>query len=152
MTQKTEEIPRGLVIRKLANTSEGERVKGFHPFTGGATLINPVTANPEPWPLAGVTAVGEVPKLCKLPMKLVAQWENEGWAVTEGTRIVHAPGGPQEDPWRVTHTFVEMDALTLNFADGAVRYRVTHQPGKHADPSELSGYRIDWFYVMRKEG
>lgn len=147
----TEKVPRGLVIRKLADTSQGERVRGFHPLAGGPALINPETMNPEPWPLAGVSGI-TVPKVAKIPMKLVPQWELEGWAHPEGSRVVHAPGGPPEDPWRVTHTFVELDALTLDFVEGSVRYRVTHNPGKYADPSEISGTRVDWFYVMEKEG
>jgi hypothetical protein len=156
-----------LAVRKLADRS-GVRVKRWDPVTGNAVLLTPETAAAydaqlpgfpagEPWPLAGVELTG-APEVCSTGVGWVTEGIREGWIVGENERVVHRPGGPADDPWRVTHTFRHFDALII--AD--VRYRVTHQPDKYADPgdditpvtSEVyadGATRVDHFYGLAKE-
>ena len=126
-----------LQIRKLADTSEGTRVLGFDPFTGEKRLINPETGAPEPWPLLGVEIVGDAPERTHVPTGWVQKGAAEGWLVLENPQPVHRPGGPPEDLWRLTHTFVHADAIIIRTLDGDVRYKVTKQPDKYADDSTV---------------
>lgn len=115
-----------------------------------------------PYPFAGLKLLTE-PKRCHLPVQWVAQGAAEGWLEIEGERIEHRPGGPLEDRWRVTHTFVHADAIVLKTVDGDVRYRVLNNPDKYVDsddPSEAvtdehyaaGNTRVDWFYDCELEG
>lgn len=150
----------GLRVRKLADRSAGERVERYDPLTGDKILVNPANSDPddianlvhEPWPLAGVQIEGDAPKTCQVPTSFVNRGQAEGWLELENARPEHVAGGPADDPWRVTHTFVHADAVVLHCTDGDVRYRVTAQPGKYPDPDEPSGSRIDWFYTLKLEG
>jgi hypothetical protein len=152
-----------LTVRKLADTSSGTRVKGCDPFTGEPCLVNPETGRHEPWPLAGVEIVGGPPDEITVSTKFVQQGVYEGWVTVEGVKIVHRPGGPPGDVWTTTHTFTHLDAITLHTINGDVRYVVTHQPDKYADPGDddtpvtdavyTSGAtRVDWFYELKLEG
>lgn len=141
-----------LRIRKRADTSSGTRVKGLHPVTGEKVLIDPVSGAVSPWPLLGVHIVNdEIPAQTKISMSYVANAVAEGWASITNERIVHKPGGPLSDPWRITHTFRHVDTFTIHTIDGDVTYRMTHQPDKYDDPAEPSGSRVDWFYDMVRE-
>jgi hypothetical protein len=152
-----------LTIRKLADKSDGERVKGPHPETGEPVLINPATGAVEPWPLAGIQIEGDAPETTRVPTKFVARGRAEGWITVEGESVAHRPGGPAEDPWRVTHTFVQLDAIVLHTTEGDLRYRVTHQPDKYVDSGDDSATvtddiyangetRVDFFYDLEREG
>lgn len=141
-----------LSIRKLADTSVGERVKGYDPMTGEPALINPATGMPEAWPLAGIKIEGEAPRLTRVPMRWVQNGRAEGWIRFEGERIEHAPAGPPSAPWSRTHTFIAGDRIVLLTVDGEVVYDIVRNPGKYPDGTELSGSRVDWFYEMRLAG
>lgn len=151
---RSRNAPVGLVRRKLADTSDGERVKRFDPETGEAYLAdpatwdrdNPGTWEPKPWPSAGFEIVGGPPRKLRVPTSSLAAWKAEGFAIVEGETVEHAPGGPAENEWKVTHTFVHVKAFTLKTVNGDYRYTVTQQPGKYADKGEPSGQRVDWFY------
>lgn len=123
----------GLTIRKRADKSTGERVKIYVPELGRHKLVNPDTPGEEhePWPLAGVAVVGEIPDECGLPTHFVARGIAEGWITGEGEELVHRPGGPVDNRWAVTHTFVHYDTLTLHLDGGDATYKVAHQPDKY---------------------
>ena len=153
-----------MTIRKLADRSGGERVVMFDPETGAKKLVNPDTSGEdhEPWPLAGISIVGETPTECQVPTSWVENGAAEGWLTLEGERIVRRPGGPADDRWRVVHKFAHLDRVVLHTVDGDLSYRVTHQPDKYAaeggDETPVTGElyaagatRVDWFYVLELE-
>jgi len=152
--------PQGFAFRKLADKSEGRRVRV------GDRLVNPDTPGEdhEPWPLAGVEAVGELPQAGLLSMRYVNQAVVEGWLTLEGNRIVHRPGGPPEEPYRVTHTFVQGDRIVLALVSGDVAYRVARNPDKYdadgnpvteypvpASSEWLAGCDVDWSFHVELE-
>lgn len=156
--------PSGLRIRKLADTSEGERIVRFDPVTGEKKLVNPATegTDHEPWPLAGIRIEGDAPERCVVPTSFVTAGVSEGWVELVGSKPVHRPGGAPGNEWSVTHTFVHAKSVVLKTADGDVRYRVVHQPDKYAtsgdddpvtdDVYEAGDTRVDWFYGLELEG
>jgi hypothetical protein len=124
-----------LRVRKLADRSAGDEA---------------------PYPFAGLVVEAK-PKRCQLPTQWVAQGLAEGWIETEGMRVEHRPGGPVDDQWATTHSFVHYDAIVLKAIDGDVRYRVTRQPDKYVDSKDPDATvtpeiyaagetRVDWFY------
>jgi hypothetical protein len=154
-----------LHIRKLADTSSGTRVKRFNQDTGEPYLLNPETGQAEPWPLLGVEVVGDAPQVTRVPTSWVTRGVAEGWLELVNGRMEHRPGGPPEDPWKVTHSFQHADAIRFKTVDGEpeVVYNVTHQPDKYADDGDgLSddvtpvtdqmyregNTRVDWFYDL----
>lgn len=150
----------GLRIRKVADKSTGQRVRGYDSRTGEPCLINPETERPEPWPLAGITFEGAAPPAATvLSTSFVARGQAEGWLELVNPRVVHRPGGPPEDRWRVTHTFTHVEAIVFKALEENVRYRVTHQPDKYVDgrpdtarvTDEIyaaGDTRVDWFYTV----
>lgn len=144
----------GLRVRKLADRSVGERVTRYDPETGAAFLVNPETGEPENWPFAGLV-VEQAPKQCEIPTVFVTGGVAEGWIELENPRMVHRPGGPPEEPWRVTHTFTHADAIVLKAVDGDVRYRVVEQPDKWPaeknDEDEGFGGDVRHFYLAKLE-
>lgn len=134
----------GLRVRILADKTGGPPPEGM------------------PWPIAGLRIEGDAPNACTLPTTFVSKRKADGVLTLDGERVVHRPGGPPEDLWRVTHTFVHADAIVLHTVDGDVRYRVTHQPDKYVDggadqdavTDELYAAgetRVDWFYGVELE-
>lgn len=148
--KKTEpsEAPKGLVIRKLADYSEGEhtRVKRWNTHTGEAYLADPQTGEYKPWPLAGVLLI-EVPQSLIIPTSTVNAGRAEGWIELENAKVVHRSGGSEANPWAVTHTFEQGDALTFHTIEGDVRYKIVHQPDKYLDDGQPGEARVDWFYL-----
>jgi len=136
-------MPKGLIVRKLADKSQGH-------------------GPGEPWPFAGIAVQGDPPEECVLSTTFVSRGRAEGWITVENARPVHRPGGPPAAPWRITHTFEHMDAIVISTVDGDVRYRVVHQPDKYADPGDditpvtdavyaAGETRVDWFYGLELE-
>lgn len=122
-----------LEIRKLADYSDGERVERFHPESGAKFLADPDTLEPRPWPLAGVALINEtLPRHTRMSTNVVKRGQAEGWLELRGMTLAHRPGGPPEDPWRITHTFVQAEEIVINTITGPVVYRVTRQPDKFA--------------------
>lgn len=153
-----------LTLQKLADKSKGQRVVRFHPHSGERMLVKPSTlAAPgfdyeqmvaEPWPLAGVTAHGELPERCVVPMSYVERAVGEGWATLTGEKMVHRPGGPPEQPWRVTHTFRQADELVLHLVEGDVVYRVAENPDKWPERKDGDlgyGGEVKWTYTLERE-
>lgn len=150
----------GFRIRKLANTSSGSREKRYDPVTGEAYLVDPdswelndrSTWVPSPWPSLGVVAEGELPKKTVLNTGFVQKALAENFAEMENRSIVHRPGGPEEDPWRVTHSFVQADSITFHFSDQDVKYKVLENPDKYpAKKNEFDegfGGDVRWHYVV----
>lgn len=150
----------GFRVRKLADTSSGVREKRYDPITGNAYLVDPEkwdindqnTWVATPWPSLGVVVDGDLPKKTTLNTGFVNKAAAEGWAKLENRSIVHRPGGPEEDPWLVTHTFVHADSITFNFLDGDVTYSVVENPDKYPeiknDFNEGFGGSVNWFYVV----
>lgn len=76
---------------------------------------------------------------------------SEGWLSAEGSRTVARPGGPPQDKDRpdVAHFFRHADALVFHTRDGAIRYKVVHQPDKYADhdaathPDQVKKFKAD---------
>lgn len=143
---------RGLLLRKLADRS--------NPAALAADLPG---APPGTWPTAGVELL-DAPDLTRISTKLVSAGITEGWITSEGDRAVMRPGGPPNDRHRVDldkgipHVFTHRDTLTIC----GVRYRVTHQPDKYADPGEddtpvtdevyeAGETRVDHFYGLERE-
>lgn len=125
-------------------------------------IVDPAVPPPMPLPLLGVRIVGDIPTECRVPSSWVTRGVREGWIALEGARVVHRPGGPAGDEWRVTHTFTHADAVVIKCLDGDVRYRVVHQPDKYADsddPTEsvtpeiyaTGRTRVDHFYGLELE-
>ena len=166
----------GLRLRKLADRTSGERVRltrvpagaftidettgdaVFDPAAATSVLVNPATPgfDHEPWPFAGIRLEGgDPPKTATVSTSFVQNARAEGWMTVEGEQVVHRPGGPPEQPWRVTHTFVHADALVLHTVDGDVRYTVTQQPDKWPaeknDRDEGFGGDVRWFYELKLE-
>lgn len=165
----------GLQIRKLADTSSGERVVRYHPETGEKQLVNPRTGQAEPWPLLGVE-LEVAPDETGISTTALEVGRREGWITVEGESPVVRPGGPTDDKYRVTHTFVHIDKIIFKTLSGDVTYKVVHQPDKYADdrvPDErgmLSSEddvleddepvtderyaagetRVDWWYGLKK--
>lgn len=121
---------------------------------------------PEPgqsWPLAGISIVGdEPPRETTISTKLVRQARREGWLETIGENVVHRPGGPADDEWADTHTFIHLDAIVFHTLDGDVRYRVTKQPDKFVEGDDPAApvtpeiyaegnTRVDHFYELELE-
>jgi hypothetical protein len=176
MAKQEQLQPRALVIRKLADQSSGTREFRYDPNTGERHLYNPATGQPEPWPFAGIK-LEEAPPCISISTGLIDRARAEGWVEVENERVVHRPGGPPNDQWRVTHTFRQYDILVFHTVDGDVRYRVTHQPDKYAvvreeTVNEDKGYvrqiidpeadvtpdiyaagktRVDWYYIALRE-
>lgn len=136
--------PQGLRLRKLADRT-GE------PDKNGT------------WPLAGVVIEGQPPKACRVSQSFVMQAKAEGWVEVEGEEIVHRPGGPANNEWAVTHTFVHASVIVFKTTDGDIRYRVSHQPDKYveggSDRDEVTpeiyaagATRVDWFFDLELAG
>ena len=154
----------GFRVRKLADKSEGVREKRYDPETGDSYLVDPAEWSLEdretwvntPWPSLGVVVEGELPQKTALNTGFVNKAVSEGWAELEGKNVVHRPGGPEDDPWRSTHTFVQADSITFKFADGDVKYNVTQNPDKWPDSKneddEGFGGEVNWFYVVELAG
>lgn len=156
-----------LKVRKLADTSVGERVVRFDPETGERHLVNPATGQPEPWPLLGVQVEGEIPTACRVPSSFVARGVAEGWIEGVNGRPVVRPAGPAQSAWNSSHTgqphvFMHFDALVLKCMGGDVRFVVTHQPDKYVDsndPTEpvtpelyvAGATRVDHWYGLELE-
>src|SRR3990167_10293322 len=150
----------GFRVRKLADKSSGVREKRYDPVTGDSYLVEPEnwdlydknTWVNTPWPSLGVVIEGELPKKSALNTGFVNKAVAEGWAELENRRIVHRPGGPEDDPWRVTHTFVQADSITFHFADGDVKYNVLESPDNYPeeknDFDEGFGGNVNWFFVV----
>lgn len=144
----------GLTIHKLADKS--------------------VTETPRP--LLGIRLEPALDQ-ARVPTNVVADGIAEGWITGEGETVVHRPGGPPDDLWRVTHTFRHFVALVFHTDDeGDVRYTVTHQPDKYADhdqatyPDQVKKFkagddtevtddiyaagatRVDHFYDLNRKG
>lgn len=146
-------MPGMLKIRKLADKSSGTRIKQYHPYSGQSILVNPETPGNEhePWPFLGIKIEGELPEETAVSTTFVDRGIAEGWLKLENPRIVHEAGGPSNNPWTVTHTFKQADAVVLDTVDGEIRYVVRTQPGKWDDANEPSGKRVDWFYGLELE-
>lgn len=170
---------RGLVLRKHADRSSGERIVRYNPETGEKKLVNPDTPGEEheAWPLKGVT-IENIPDVGRLSTTLVEEGKAMGWITTTGDRVVIRPGGPGSDPMAVRHVFVHYDTITIHTLDGDVVFDVVHQPDKYADYGEATypdaveafesddntpvtpaayaagATRVDWFYdvVPSKKG
>lgn len=150
----------GFRVRKLADKSSGERVKRFDPVTGEAYLADPnewVLDDPSthvstPWPSLGVVVEGDLPQKTALNTGFVNKAVSEGWAELVNRSVVHRPGGPEDDPWRVTHTFVQAEEIVFHLADGDVKYRIVQNPDKFPesknDFDEGFGGEVNWFYVV----
>jgi heme-degrading monooxygenase HmoA len=139
-----------LVVRKLADKTSGRRVPVIDSSTGALKLVNPDTPGEdhEPWPSAGVKVMtdGGPPDKTAVSVKWASMAEFEGWLRLENKRVVHKPGGPPENPWGLTHTFVQADFMTLHTVDGDVRYRVVRNPDKAEDGN------VEWFYTLELVG
>jgi hypothetical protein len=144
-----------LRIRKLADRAQPR--PAFNEVTG-----EPL-ADLEAWPLRGVTFEGDPPAVTSAGESWVAEAIREGWAVGVGERVVHRPGGPADNVWAKTHTFRHYAAIEFHTIAGVVKYRVTHQPDKYADPGDddspvtdevyaAGATRVDHFYGLTREG
>lgn len=142
----TDSLPRGLKLRRLADRSDSTSLDADLPG-----------APPGTWPLAGVELL-DAPEYAKVPVHVVDRGRDEGWITVEGEQVVHRPGGPPSNRWKVTHTFRHYEAVTIC----GVRYAVTHQPDKYADPGDddtpvtddvygAGQTRVDHFYGLRLE-
>lgn len=117
---------------------------------------------PGPHPLAGVRILGDPPQSPAPSTTLVDNGVREGWITREGEHPVVRPGGPKDNPWATSHTFMHADALVFHTLDGDVRYRVVGQPDKYGPDGEpvesydgvkdLTGCDVRWFYQLELEG
>ena len=145
-------------FRKLADYSDGStRVVRFDPISGEKMLVDPETNEPKAWPLKGVTHQGDLPALDTIGMHYVAQAVTDGWADWENHRTVHRPGGSVNNPWSTTHTFHQCDRIHLHlllphdgqFVSRNVVYKVIRQPDRVEDPTQETGWRVDWTFQVK---
>lgn len=147
-----------LTVRKHADSSVGERVKRWDPDTGESFLVNPATGAREPWPLLGVSIVGDPPAETTVASAFVDRARSEGWLSLENERAVVRPAGPPGQPYAKQHTFVHADAVVLHLMDGDLRYRVTRNPDKWHDGPEGTDAvgdptaTVENFYTLALEG
>jgi hypothetical protein len=123
------------------------------------------------WPSVGMEIMGDPPAEVRIPTSVVSKGLNEGWITGTLDKVVHRPGGPATNQWGVTHTFQHYSTLTIC----GTRYKVTHQPDKYADYSQVTdaeaveafesddttkvtsdiydagATRVDWFYDLELE-
>jgi hypothetical protein len=132
-----------LEVRLLADKSTGTRVPMYDQVTGEKKLVNPETPgnDHEPWPLKGME-LKEALENPVVPMSWVRRGVREGWIEVLGEDVVHAPGGPENDPWAVTHTFYQGDTVVLHTTTGDVVYDVLRSPGK-VDGEVLWTYELE---------
>jgi hypothetical protein len=121
-----------LTLRKLADKESVERVARFDPMTGAKFMVDPATGEPSPWPLLGLAAPDGWPRKTRVPVKTITRGIVEGWAELVNPQMVFRPGGPPEEPYRVTHAFTHADEIIFKGVNGNVRYKVTQQPDKYA--------------------
>lgn len=170
-----------LTVRKLADTSEGERIsvpllaevklangETVMVETGQRKLVNPATpgTDHEPWPSDGMTIVGnpDPPQWTTAGMRWASDAVREGWMRRIGERAVARPGGPLDAPWSTNHTFIHADKLIIeDKLRGDVVYRVVKQPDKYTangepveayeftDDGSLAGSEVNWFYELELE-
>ena len=104
---------------------------------------------------AGLQIEGEIAAQTLLPVSFVVRGQGEGWLELENPSMVFRPGGPREEPWRVTHTFTHADAVVLHTVAGDVRYRVLSNPDKWPESKneqdEGFGGEVRWFYHLELE-
>ena len=167
----TKTITPGFRARIHADRTDGERVKRYDPETGEGYLADPSTWRRDdpatwvekPWPATAIELIDGAPASAQTTLQWIRKRQAEGLVVVEGERPEHRPGGPPDDLWRVTHTFIHIDALVLKTTDGDVRYRVVRQPDKYvaggADedlvtPDIYAAGETDvaWFYLLELEG
>lgn len=160
-----------LRVRKLADTEGTERVKRYNPITGEPMLIDPSETDVDdldavrkwrhkPWPLAGIQII-DPPQKTVVDTGFIGKAVGEGWVQLEDSEVVHRPGGPPEDLWRVTHTFVHCKAINFQTVDGVIRYVVTRQPDKYANEGddvsvsdeiyENGNTHVSWFYQLERD-
>lgn len=130
--------PRGLVIHKLADG--GVEIGRFDMSSGQPRFV----ADP--------------PARAIIPTSTIEAAKREGWATTSGDNVKTAPGGPADDPWRVTHTFVQTARITFQTIHGPLVYVVTRQPDKYdaaGKPTQQTGdptTSVEWSYLTELEG
>lgn len=126
-------MPEMLRVRLVADKSRGQRILRWDPETGEKMNVNPDTGEPEPWPCLGIEFLDGTPDEIRLPSSFVVRGRNEGWIELVDEEVIHRPGGPPEEEWRVVHTFYHATALIFKTQDGDVRYSVVHLPDKYVD-------------------
>jgi hypothetical protein len=142
-----------LVVRRVPDKEGSTRVVKFDEETGARKLVDPTTpgTSHEPWPTKGWN-LENTPEETTVSQSLMRQWIADGFVTAEGERVEHAPGGPPEDPWRVTHTFYNYDTVTFHTLDGDVSYDVTFNPGKYNDDVDADnpgpGKRVVWAHTL----
>ncbi len=143
-------------FRRLADYSDGStRIKMTDPVSGDGFLLDPATNEPKPWPLKGVTVIGELPDSETISMQYVADAVSEGWMEWENHRTVHRPGGNEQNPWGTTHTFHHVDRIHMhllmpddgNMVPKNAVYKVIRQPDKIEITPGV--WTVDWTYELK---
>lgn len=121
-----------LSLRKVADTSKGERVVRFDVETGERKLVNPATEGNEhePWPLASVELVGDAPAKHNFADSFVARAMQDGYLELANPRAeaTEVDGVSYERSPVMTG-----DEIVLHLANGDVRYKVLEPPGRYRD-------------------
>lgn len=139
-----------LTIHKVADKSQGTRIIRFDPETGNKKLVNPETPGDghEPWPLEGIE-IKDPPTETGVSTAIVATGRAEGWLELVGESVEHRSGGPDHNPWAVTHTFVTAEKLVFKTLNGDVVYQVTRNPGKYGTADGST--EVFWDYQLELE-
>ena len=95
-----------------------------------------------PRPLLGIELV-DAPARIRVSTTKIAEGLAEGWIDASDPGVEHASGGPPEDPWRVTHTFLTYSKFVFKCLVSPVTYKVVGQPGK-----DEQGVR--WYYECER--
>lgn len=122
-----------LRIRRLADKSE-------------EALANHPAGHPDTYPSRGLDFVddrgrtADPPQSIRVSTGTIDKLRAQGEVVLVGENVVHRPGGPPGDLWRVTHTFKQADKIVFKTHDGRdnVTYKVVHQPDKYVDTTDYS--------------
>ncbi|MDE3076379.1 MAG: hypothetical protein KGJ86_13235, partial [Chloroflexota bacterium] len=97
--------------------------------------------NADGWPQIKLL---ELPSYIRISTNMVKKGIAENWLKAEGYEVVHAPAGPESDPWRASHTFETYTRLVFKTVDGDITYRVTIPPRKYQKPDGT--WEVEWFH------
>lgn len=113
----------------------------------------------KPWPLAGTVLLTDPPKRHSFSADFVARESSPdggAWLEVEGMRLIMQSGYDR-------NPVVAGDAIVLHVLEGradakkkggklTVRYKIVEPPGRYADASEPSGFRVSHEYRVELEG
>lgn len=106
------------------------------------------TGDGPPWPLASVELVGDAPRDHNFADSFVTKGLAGQYLSFTNPRPVASVLPADVSPYE-RDPVITGDEIVLHLASGELRYKVLEHPGKHADESEHSGWRVSHEYRCR---